>query len=161
MHYRIFWYVPFSCFRRDRHVSHHNTNLLMTCHVKLLIYIDSLGHLCYWNHRLQTVVHKMFIDTFNFYWYNYLLFDSWKKLPFKVIFCQVAIYNHWSNISCFYSRQVFTKVSQTKRNCTGVHDAGPISCLSYKKAIALTDNTSRLLFHCNILWHFCSEVIFI
>ena len=89
MHYWIFWYVPFSCFRRDRHVSHHNSNLFMTCHVKLLIYIDLLCHLCYWNHRLQTVVHKMFIDTFNFYWYNYLLFDSWKKLPFKVIFVKL------------------------------------------------------------------------
>ena len=90
--------------------------ICMTCHAKLLIYIDSLCHRCNCNHRLQTVVHKKIIDSFNFYLYNYLLFvNSWQKLPLKDIFWVKLrfITNDW--ISILYGGQVGANVSQTKR----------------------------------------------
>jgi hypothetical protein len=40
VYYCIFWDVPFRRFRRDRHVSHHNSSLFMIVNATLLIYID-------------------------------------------------------------------------------------------------------------------------
>jgi hypothetical protein len=43
-----------SHYGQDQHVLH-NLHLFRTCHANLLIYIYSLCHICFWNHRLQTV----------------------------------------------------------------------------------------------------------
>jgi hypothetical protein len=53
--YCVFWDAPFSCRRRDRHVLHHNLHHFKVWHANLLVYIDPLCHICFWNHRLQTV----------------------------------------------------------------------------------------------------------
>ena len=123
MHYCIFWDVLFSCFR---HVIHHTLNFSGR----------GMQNCALWNHRLQTVVHKIVIDSFYFYLYNNFLFvNSWQKLLFKVFFFGSS-YDLYSLMEyrIFYGAQVCTKVSQTKRSCTEVHDAGSILCVSYKNA---------------------------